>query len=263
MEGGGGQGSYVFALPPSLGRGPVLELAQRFSAHFAGTAIGRVETLGSYGEIETALLQGRCHAAWSPPIVCARIESAGGIVALRSMRYGSTTYRAVLLSRASDRIDLKQLGDPGARRLRAAWVDEWSMGGCILPRYYLRSRGLELERVLSQEQLLGSYDTCFNAVLDGTADITASYATRRGLGYIDLCGERAVELRALAYTDESPNDGVAISPVLGKEEAESLRGTLIELFASSNAPDILSSGFDVNGFDQPPPGTYSALLSLL
>jgi len=263
MDRGAHQGPYVFALPPSLGQGPVQELAQHFSAHFAGTPIGRVEMLGSYGEIESALLEGRCHVAWSPPIVCARIESAGGIVALRSMRYGSTTYRAVLLCRASDRIDLKTLGDPGARRLRAAWVDEWSMGGCILPRYYLRSRGLELERILSQEKLLGSYDACFRAVLDGEADLTSSYATRRGLGYIDLCGDRAVELRALAYTDESPNDGVALSPMLRKEEAESLRRTLIELLTTERAGDLLSSGFDVNGFDQPPPGTYSALLSLL
>jgi len=137
------------------------------------------------------------------------------------------------------------------------------MGGCILPRYYLRSRGLELDRVLSEEKLLGSYDACFRAVLDGEADLTSSYATRRGLGYIDLCGERAVELRALAYTDESPNDGVALSPTLRRDEAESLRRTLIEILTTERAGDLLSSGFDVNGFDQPPPGTYSALLSLL
>lgn len=261
MASAGAQGPYVFALPPSLGRGPVLELAQKFAAHFDGTAVGRIETLGSYGEIESALIEGRCHAAWSPPIVCARIESAGGLVALRSVRYGSTTYRSVLLCRAEDKVVLKDLG--GSKRLRAAWVDEWSMGGCILPRYYLRSRGLELEAVLSEEKLLESYSACFTAVLDGKADITASYATRRGLGYVDLCGERAVELRALAYTDESPNDGIALSPVLSKEQATNLRSTLIELLSTERAPELLSSGFDVNGFDQPPPGTYSALLSLL
>lgn len=263
MGSGAGFGPYVFALPPSLGRGPVLELARRFSAHFAGTPIERVETYDSYGAIETALLEGRCHAAWSPPIVCARIESAGGTVALRSVRYGSTTYRAVLLCRARDQIDLKSLGDPGIRKLRAAWVDEWSMGGCILPRYYLRSRGLDLERVLAEEKLLESYGACFTAVLDGEADLTASYATRRGLGYVDLCGERAVELRALAYTDESPNDGVAISPLLSKIETETLRALLVDLLSADKAPELLASGFDVNGFDQPPSGTYSALLSLL
>lgn len=263
MSSGDGRGPYVFALPPSLGRAPVVEMAERFSAHFAGSGIEQVETLASYGELETALLQGHCHAAWSPPIVCARIESAGGRVALRSVRYGSTTYRAVLLCRANDRVDLKELGVPGARKLRAVWVDEWSMGGCILPRYYLRSRGLELHDILSEQNLLESYGACFTAVLDGYADLTSSYATRRGLGYVDLCGDRAVELRALAYTDESPNDGIALSPTLGRSEADALHKTLVEYLAAERAPGLLSSGFDVNGFDQPPPGTYSALLSLL
>ncbi len=263
MSSGGGPGPYVFALPPSLGREPVREMVERFSAHFQGSGIERIEPLSSYAELETALLQGYCHAAWSPPIVCARIESAGGMVALRSVRYGSTTYRAVLLCRASDRISLKELGLPGARQLRAVWVDEWSMGGCILPRYYLRSRGLELGEILSEQHLLESYGACFNAVLDGHADLTASYATRRGLGYVDLCGDRAVELRALAYTDESPNDGIALSPTLPRPEAEALRATLAEYLSEERAPELLSSGFDVNAFDQPPPGTYSALLSLL
>lgn len=256
-------GKYIFALPPSLGKGPVMELAKRFRAHFEGTAIGNIETLGSYGSIESALLQGHCHAAWSPPIVCARIESAGGVVALRSVRYGATTYRAVLLSRARDHIDLKRLGSPGARKLRGAWVDEWSMGGCILPRYYLRSRGLNLSEVFAEERLLKSYAACFKAVLEGNADLTASYATRRGIGYVDLCGERAVELRALAYTDESPNDGIALSPTLSPQESEELRAIIEEHLSEDRAPELLATGFDVNGFDRPPPGTYSALLSLL
>jgi len=263
MSRAGGKGPWVFALPPSLGRKPALEMADRVAAQLAGAGIEKVLPLSSYAELETALLQGHCHAAWSPPIVCARIESAGGTVALRSVRYGSTTYRAVLLCRADDRIDLKSLGTPGARRLRAAWVDEWSMGGCILPRYYLRSRGLELPQGLSEQRLLESYSACFEAVLNKDSDITASYATRRGLGYVDICGDRAVALRALAYTDESPNDGIALSPTLLPDEADRLRATLVEVLSAEVAPDLLSSGFDVNGFDEPPAGTYSALLSLL
>jgi phosphonate transport system substrate-binding protein len=256
-------GGWVFALPPSLGPAAVASLQLQFEQHLPGSPFAAVIPIGSYEELEQSLLTGKCHAAWCPPIVCARIESSGGTVALRSVRYGSTTYRSVLLCRANDPLDLRELAEAGDRRLSAAWVDKWSMGGYILPRYHLRTRGLELAKVFKEELLLESYGACFDAVLAGRADLCASFAGRRGLGYVDLCGDRAVELRALSYTDESPNDGIVISPALLPRNAESLVQGLHRLIADERSHELLSSTFDVNGFDEPRPGTYSALLSLL
>lgn len=253
---------FRFALPPSLGEGPVRELARRFADVLYGAGFTTVVPMKGYAQLERALLDGEVDAAWGPPIVCARVEAAGGRVVLRAVRYGATTYRSVLVCREGDPLDLRTLGSTD-RTLRAAWVDEWSMGGYVLPRHHLRSRGIDLATAFEEERLLGSYAACLEQVLELEADVTAIYANRRGLGYQDICGERAFELRTLAYTAESPNDGVVISPRLDPAIADELVGGLHRLIAHPTSLGVLAETFEVDGFDQPVPGTYSPLLGFL
>lgn len=260
---GDGQG-FCFALPPSLGLDPVKELARRFADVLYGAGFTTVVPMKSYEELEQAILKGDVDAAWGPPIVCARVEQAGASVALRAVRYGAVTYRSVLVCRAQDPLDLRQLGSVGGRNgVRAVWVDRWSMGGYILPRHHLRAKGIDLEVAFSEERLVGSYEACFKEVLADRADLAASFANRRGLGYVELCGDRAFELRTLAYTDECPNDGVVLSPRLDHATASRLFGGLGRLISHPASLAVLASMFDVDGFDRPPPGSYAPLLSLL
>ena len=263
MSTGRGISELAFALPPSLGVDPVKELARRFADVLYGAGFSTVVPMKSYEQLEQALQDGEVDAAWGPPIVCARVESIGGQVALRAVRYGAVTYRSVLVCRTSDSLDLRQLGPEGGRLARAAWVDPHSMAGYVLPRHYLRARGIDARRAFSDEWLLGSYEACFEAVLRGEADITASFANRRGLGYQELCRERAFDLRTLGYTDECPNDGVVLSPRLDPEQASALLAGLHKLIAHPSSLSVLTSTFDVDGFDRPPASSYSPLLSLL
>jgi ABC-type phosphate/phosphonate transport system substrate-binding protein len=263
QDGGRTREGFYFALPPSLGHDPVKELARRFADVLYGAGFTTVVPMQSYEQLEQALLAGEVDAAWGPPIVCARLEGVGGQVALRAVRYGAVTYRAVLICRASDPLDLRQLGAPGRRPVRAVWVDRWSMGGYILPRHHLRQRGIDLEAAFSEERLLGSYESCFREVLADEADLTASFANRRGLGYVELCADRAFELRTLAYTDECPNDGVVLSPRLDPGTTSTLLSGLGRLIAHPASLAVLASTFDVDGFDRPQPHSYAPLLSLL
>jgi ABC-type phosphate/phosphonate transport system substrate-binding protein len=252
-----------FALAPSLGKEPVRELARQFADVLYGAGFDTVVPFKTYEELEKALLRGEVDAAWGPPIVCARVEAAGGRVAMRAVRYGSVTYRSVLICRSHDDIDVQQLGQEGSRRPRAVWVDEWSMGGFILPRAYFKSKQIDPAKAFMSEHVLGSYDACFEAVLDGDADLTASFAGRRGLGYVELCGERAFQLRTIAYTPECPNDAVVLSPTLDDAQANKLVGGVRGLLHIERSKQILASMFDVDDFDVPPSGTYSPLLELL
>ena len=263
QDGGRKRDGFYFALPPSLGLDPVKELARRFADVLYGAGFSTVVPMHSYEELERALLAGEVDAAWGPPIVCARVESVGGQVALRAVRYGAVTYRSVLICRASDPLDLRQLGAPGRRPVRAVWVDRWSMGGYILPRHHLRQRGIDLGAAFLDERLMGSYEDCFREVLADEADLTASFANRRGLGYVELCGDQAFELRTLAYTDECPNDGVVLSPRLDPAAAQNLLAGLGRLIAHAASLSVLASTFDVDGFDRPPAHSYAPLLSLL
>jgi len=261
---------FCFALPPSLGQVPVRDLARRLADVLYGIGFSTVVPMTSYEQLERALLSGEVDAAWGPPIVCARVEDAGGLAALRSVRYGAVTYRSVVLCRTGDRLDLRHLElrqlEPSAnaaRPVRAAWVDPRSMGGYILARHHLRSRGIEPRRAFVHEKMLGSYAACFQAVLSGEADVTASYASRRGLGYVELLGEHAFELRVLAYTGECPNDALVLSPQLSAADAATLVGGLRRLVAHPASLALLASLFGVDNFDRPPAATYSPLLSLL
>jgi phosphonate transport system substrate-binding protein len=254
---------YTFALPPSLGREPVRILARRFADVLYASGFTTVLPTQSYSQLEDLLESGEAHAAWGPPIVCAMVEQAGGRVLLRAIRNGGKSYRAVLLCRSNHNFDFKRLGAPGGPQLRAAWVDPSSMAGCILARHHLRSLGIDLDAALSEEKMLGSYQRCFDAVLDYKADLTASFASRRGMGFVELCEERAMDLRQLAYTDECPNDGVVLSSHLDDEQSALLADRLHELFARRQALEILATMFNVNGFDEPPPQSYQPLLGML
>jgi ABC-type phosphate/phosphonate transport system substrate-binding protein len=258
-----GSKGFCFALPPSLGKEPVKELARGFADVLYEIGFTTVVPSKSYTDIEQSLLSGEVDAAWGPPIVCARVEDAGGPVALRAVRYGAVTYRSVLVCRAHHDIDIKNLGQPGGRPLRAVWVDKWSMGGYILPRHHLRSRGVDLDAAFSDERMLGSYDACFKELLEGEADISASFAGRRGLGYVELCGDQAFLLRTLAYTEECPNDGIVLSPKLDPETSQKLVTGLQSLISQEKTSEVLAGMFDVDGFDRPQGGTYSPLLELL
>jgi phosphonate transport system substrate-binding protein len=252
-------------LPPSLGREPVLVRARALAALLYDVGFEMVAPASSYGELEERLQSGETDAAWGPPLVCARVEAAGGRVALRGLRGGSASYRAVLIARALDRMDLTQ---PGAnrRRPRAVWVDRESMAGYILPRALLASLGFDLKTLFVSERFLGSFSRCVDAVLAGDADLTSTFAPSAGAdgpdGYMRLAGPRAAELKTLGYTADTPNDGIVLSSRLQPPTADAMQTALRRLLADPEHRRVLAEAFDVSGFEEPPPGAYAPLLAL-
>ncbi len=251
-----------FALPPSLGSDNVRTLAREFAAVLYEAGFETVVPLSSYELLERGLLSGEVHAAWGPPMVCAQVEKAGGRVALRAIRNGSISYRSALVCRAHDDLAMEEIGQLGLRKLRAVWVDKYSMGGYVLPRHHLRSQGIDLEAAFESETLLGSYEACFDAVMECDADITASYANARGLGYVQLCAGSAHQLRTVSYTSECSNDGIVVSP----EAVASSVDVFARLKALMQDPAkhaIICGALEVDDLDPPPANSYRDLLGLL
>lgn len=253
----------VFALPPSMGLASIRPIARELADLLSGVGFSTIWPTRSYAQLEAALASGEAHAAWAPPGVCARAEALGGDILFRAVRGGATAYRAALLCRGERSIDLKRLDAmSGIAPIRAAWVDPHSLAGYVMPRHYLRERGADLQETFD-ETVLGSYQACFDAVLEGDADLTASYVGRRGSGYIDLLGNAAAELRVLAWTDEIPNDGVVVSPALDPALGRDVGDALSAAFRNIRLADKLALAFDADGFDLPAPGTYAELLPLM
>lgn len=249
-----------FALPPSVGEKNVKMLAREFALILYEAGFTTVVPVTSYDALERSLLSGEIHAAWGPPMVCARVQEAGGRVVFRALRNGSPTYRSALLCRAHDDLKLEEIGRLGLRRLRAAWVDKMSMGGYIMPRHHLRSRGIDLDQAFESESTFGSYEACFESVMSCESDVTASYVNGRGAGYVEICGHDAHHLRVFAYSDEFSNDGVIVSPKA--QDAEDIAARLHRLVANPNHRGIFCRALSVDDIETPPEGAYRPLLAL-
>ena len=238
----------------------MLELAREFADVLFEAGFTTVVPFKSYEALQHGVLTGEVDAAWGPPLICARVEAAGGTVALRAVRRGEVTYRSVLLVRVQDRFELASLGT-GEYRPRAVWVDSWSMAGYLLPRAHLRRIGVDPAKAFSSEKMLGSYTACFDAVLEVDADLTASFIGTTQLEA--MWGDRMRRLRPAGYSEEIPNDGIVIAPSLAVEQRTALIGRLRKLMSNSRSHHVLCSVFTVTDFDQPAPGTYTSVLGYL
>ena len=252
---------FSFGLPPSVGRETVFEMAREFADVLFAARFTTVVPFKSYEALQKALFDGEVDAAWGPPVICARVEGAGGVIAHRAIRRGATTYRSALVNRKQDRWGLAVVKS-GAFRPRAVWCDAWSMGGYLLPRGLLVAQGIDLETQLLNQRWLGSYTACFESLNEYDADLTASFVGASG-GLEAVWGQRVERLQIIALSDECPNDGIVLSPKLEPQRVLKIRDNLSQLLDNLDAHEILCSQFSVEGFDIPPGNTYAPLLDAI
>lgn len=204
-------------LPPSpshdVARANAPLLARVLSATIPDITVDVAE---SYGALGDELLAKTLEIAWAPPIVCARVEMAGGRAVLRAVRSGMTSYRAGLVCRVLDEPDLARPGD-----LVAAWVDQDSAAGYLLARSWLAARKIDALQAFKSALFVGSYVSALQAVAEKRADIASIFVTPAGapahstLDEVDDALRR--KLRVFATTGETQTDGVVTAP--GADEA--------------------------------------------
>jgi len=250
-----------FALPSSLGPDASQRASQLES--WLKEALGReteVVVASTYESLARELLSGKVDAAWAPPFVCARIEAMGVRVLVRGQRNGASTYRAALMCRADSQVSLESL-----KGTTAAWSDRDSVGGYLLPVAFLRERSLDPARVFARQEFCGSYRAALEAVAKGDVDLTSIFApsAKAGLGETtgveEVWPAKSAEFRALAFTDEAPNDGVAVSMNLSPALVTELEKVLISMSHSELGAKVLKDCFNAEKFEAAPRMGYRAL----
>ncbi len=231
----------LFAIPPSPSPDAQRVHAPALQAALAQRVPGVVvEIAPSYGALGDDLLSKRLTAAWAPPIVCARVEMGGGRVALRAVRGGVTTYRAGLVCRHDEQLDLSR-----AATLVAAWVDEDSAAGYLLARSWLKARNLDAVRGFKRVLFTGSYVSALQAVADRRADLASIYMTSEGAAphstLDDVDDLLRARLRVFATTGDTQTDGIVIAPGVADEEARALVDALLEVAASDEGSQALQA----------------------
>ncbi|MBI5495240.1 MAG: PhnD/SsuA/transferrin family substrate-binding protein [Deltaproteobacteria bacterium] len=253
---------WKFALPPTLAGGDAYAAQVRSALSTVGC--DDVKVALTYGLLLDEVIAGTVDAAWMPPLLCARVEQRGGRVILRAIRGGTSTYRSVLFARADRGLTLQKL-----KGTTAAWLDQRSMSGYVLPRAQLRASGVIPEQTFAREKFLGSYLACVRAVLDGKVDVSATFASAAAaatarLGYVEMLPERANELEPLAFSMECPHDGIVVGPRLSPEEAAEFAARFKRMLTDPAPAKVLYGALQVEGFDAPAaPGYGEAMKELL
>lgn len=250
-----------FAVPSSLGHDAEAR-ARQLEAHLTAALQRETEVYvaATYEQLARDLLSGKTDAAWAPPFVCARIEAMGVRVLLRGVRAGASTYRAALVVKADSALTLE-----GLAGTVAAWSDRDSVGGYLLPMAFLRERKLEPAKLFARQDFVGSYRKALEAVLAGEAAVTSVFApaAKAGLGETtgldEVWPEDAARFRVLAFTEEAPNDGVAVSMSAAAALVTDLEKALLALPHSPEGQHILKDCFHADRFELAPRMGYRAL----
>jgi len=195
--------------PPTLGRVRASARAQLL-AESLGQQLGErvnVRVAKTYAELEEKVLGGLVDVAWAPPSICARAEEREQTI-LKAVRQGRSMYRSVIICRQGE--DLKVDALQGKR---ASWVDPLSTGGHLLAISLLRQQGINTSTLFASQEFHGSYQGALLSLIRGQADISSIYAygtddidVRRSLS--EHVGASEVQLQSVAFTDESPSDGL-------------------------------------------------------
>jgi phosphate/phosphite/phosphonate ABC transporter binding protein len=220
--------------------------------------------VSSYDELEREITLAHIDIAWLPPMVFARLERAFVVVALATRSRPNNAYTAVLVSaRGSGRTTLEHV-----RGARIAWVDPLSASGYVVPRLGLLAQGIDPRTTFAQEFFAGSHAEAVRAVLEGHADIAATYANldereRVGHGVWTEIGASVDDFHIVAMLGEIPPDLIAARASVPEEQRDAVVRAFLDMAAETELGDAIESIFGGRRFERGTSSSYRALRDLL
>lgn len=242
-----------FGLSPAMGP----EVARTYGQHIAGIFTARLGrdvraiVFADYVGLVDCLVRGEVDMAWMPPVPFVSAADRGAGVLVMAERFGRKTFDAAIITAAD--ADIHSLDD--VRGQSVAWVDRSSASGYLFPGALLRrSLNAPLEQCLGRQHFHGSHRAVCEAVANGWAAVGATFASREpggrviSSGWHDLLGDRADELRAIAFAGPIPADNIAHRPHLPDKLVESLTAMLTDLAKSKRGRTMLEDVFHAHRF---------------
>ncbi|MFD1038352.1 phosphate/phosphite/phosphonate ABC transporter substrate-binding protein [Virgibacillus byunsanensis] len=222
-------------------------LAERLGEELGIEVQGRVMT--SYNSLVEAMGANQVHVGFVPAFGYVLANEQYGVeVILKSIRYGSSTYKAQYLVRSDSGID--SLADLEGKIW--AYGDKGSTSGYLFPASQLMKEfdyasGTELEsEFFSGTVQSGGHDNSAIAVYEGEADVATTFddvRTELEEEYPDVMDK----LTVLGYTDEIPNDTISVTKELDDEFVQQIK----EAFLSFNDDeDMIKIMNDVYNWDE-------------
>jgi phosphonate transport system substrate-binding protein len=189
---------------------PVLEARLRAFALALGAATSMPTRPVGYDDYP-ALLDAMAHReleiGWLPPVLAMRAAAAGRALPIAiPVRRGVASFHSALFAPVGSTI----LRPPDLVDARVAWVDRQSASGYLVIRAALRAQGVEFARAFSQELFFGSHQAVVRAVLDGKADVGATYLHHDSSGAgVWRAGWGDASVHVVARVGPIPSDVIA------------------------------------------------------
>jgi phosphonate transport system substrate-binding protein len=244
--------TITFAIVPSTGHSETQEgldhLAAYLSEDLGVKVAGRLAQ--SYAQVVDELERDHVQFAWMPPVLHVLAEERLRLLPLCStVRAGKTRYYAALFVDARSRYrNLDSL-----MQTRVAWVDATSASGYLYPRVHLQARGIDPTSFFKEELFLGSHGAVVRAVLEGRADVGATFAERpergepiRAASFVEVAPEKPV--RVLDWTGPIPNDLVVAHGLQPMEQCQQFARSLLQLGSFAVGRNLLHGVFRADGF---------------
>jgi phosphonate transport system substrate-binding protein len=232
-------------LPPSLGAAKATARAELLEAALArdlGEPVTAV-VASTYAELEARAAE--APIVWAPAAVCAKLPAARAVFTI--VRRGRATYRSALVGLRERGLTIDKLVGT-----RAAWVDPLSAGGYLLVAAMLRERGLDPERTFAVQSFLGSHRAAVEAVLHGSADVTAvSVVSPDADGLAEMlrwyAGPAGDRLTAIELSEACPNDAIVITTAVPEGQAARLADKLLPATPAGRARSRLLTALEAEG----------------
>ncbi len=138
------------------------------------------------------------------------------------------------------------------------FVDQASTSGYLLPRQFLRARGLDPETIFSSTHFSGRHEQVLEDIVAGRCDAGAVYSN--AFASAATLGVAASRLRLVSVAGDTPWDVICASQSLPTKEAERIRDALLEFRPQRDlGRKIVSPIFRIDGFVTPRLEDFSAL----
>ncbi|WP_409253497.1 phosphate/phosphite/phosphonate ABC transporter substrate-binding protein [Bacillus sp. SCS-153A] len=222
-------------------------LAKRLSEELGIEVEGRVMT--DYTALIEAMGSNEVQVGFIPAFGYVLANEQYGVeVILKSVRYGSGTYKAQYLVRADSGIE--SLEDLEGKIW--AYPDAASTSGFLFPaaqlmdKFEIESANALQSEFFSQGIAAGGHDTAAIAVYEGDADVATTFDDVRTTlteEYPDMMDK----MKVIGHTTEIPNDTISVT----KELDDELQQQIKEVFLSLNDdPEMIQIMNDVYNWDE-------------
>jgi phosphate/phosphite/phosphonate ABC transporter binding protein len=195
-----------------------------------------------YRALLEALVRHKVDVAWLPPVLALRAAAEGRALPIAlPVRHELASFYTALFAKAGTPI--RRVTD--LKRVRAAWVDRNSASGYLVIRAALRAQGVRPEQAFAEERFFGSHETVVEAVMNGEADVGATFLHRTSTESRAGWGDHNVHV--IARVGPIPADVIAASvhqPVARIRQVQ-------EALTSSTRPELVQAAaalFDTEGF---------------